>query len=179
MEFELWADPAYPSRYVDEIVATLERRSSTGLRLHYRVRGSVADIVIPPPAAPVRTNNLWQTTCFEAFIRPKDLVSYREFNFSPSGAWAAYAFRAYRDGLSRAAMPAPPEMNLTRGADWLDLEVLLSIDLPDEPYVVSLTAVVEERSGGRTYWAASHPQGGPDFHHPSCISDDLPPAPAP
>jgi hypothetical protein len=178
MELTLWADPAYPSQCVDEIVATLERRSRTGLRLHYLVRGRVEGIVIPRAAAPVRTDNLWRTTCFEAFLRPRHLVSYREFNFSPSGAWAAYDFLAYRDGMSQAAMPAAPEIRLARGGDRLELDVLLSIDLPDEPYAISPTAVIEERNGGKSFWAYAHPGKGPDFHHPSCISEELPPAPA-
>ena len=34
------------------------------------------------------------------FIRPEDGEGYYEFNFSPSGEWAAYRFSGYREGMA-------------------------------------------------------------------------------
>ena len=30
---------------------------------------------------------------------------------------------------------------------------------------VSITAVIEEKGGRKSYWALAHPPGRPDFHH--------------
>ena len=47
--------------------------------------GDIAKLVIPPPATPDRTDELWRTTCFELFVAGEG-DGYREFNLSPSGA---------------------------------------------------------------------------------------------
>ncbi|HEX8668824.1 MAG TPA: DOMON-like domain-containing protein [Allosphingosinicella sp.] len=156
---------------------SVERRSRTLVRFNYLVLGRLDELVVPPPAPAARADKLWQTTCFEAFLRPRELTSYLELNFSPSGEWAAYGFSAYRAGMALASMPGPPTMSLTRGTDRLELDVLVSIDVPREPCALALTAVIEERIG-KSYWAAHHAGGGPDFHHPACFADELPPAPA-
>jgi hypothetical protein len=52
---------------------------------------------LPPAKAPERTDGLWETTCFELFLLYSD-GGYIEFNFSPSGQWAAYRFDSYREG---------------------------------------------------------------------------------
>lgn len=60
------------------------------------------------PAAPrARVDGLWRHTCFELFLRPVGSDAYWEFNFSPSGEWAAYRFDRYRDGLAELEVEAP------------------------------------------------------------------------
>ena len=59
----------------------------------------------PEATARVRTDELWRTTCFEAFVRTDG--GYVEYNLSPSGAWAAYRFDGYREGM-RGLEIAPP-----------------------------------------------------------------------
>jgi hypothetical protein len=180
MHVTLQAHPDFPSRCVDAIVATAERLSADRLRLHYRVMGRIGGIVLPSPAPSVRTDELWQSTCFEAFLSPgRGGAGYREFNFAPSGAWAAYAFAGYRAGMREEPLAAGPTIFVTRGDQVLEVEVLLRIDPPDEPCRLTLTAIVEERGAGRSFWAAGHPEGEPDFHHPSCFVERLPPAPRP
>ena len=51
-----------------------------------------------------RAPELWKTTCFEAFLRAKGEEAYREWNFAPTGNWAAYDFKRYRKGRT------PPKM---------------------------------------------------------------------
>jgi hypothetical protein len=36
-----------------------------------------------------------------------------------------------------------------------------------------LSTVVEDREGRLSYWAARHPAGRPDFHHPEGFSLEL------
>jgi hypothetical protein len=172
----LWTHPAHPSIAVDGIDFLLDRRSATSLHLRYEVRGRIGDVVLPARAAPIRRNNLWETTCFELFLRPAAATAYRELNFSPSSQWAAYDFSAHRTGMVQAALPAPPVIEVTAGAERLTVDVLVSLDLPDEPYLMAAAAVIEEAWGGKSLWATAHAGAVADFHHPACFDVELPPA---
>ncbi|MET1110879.1 MAG: DOMON-like domain-containing protein [Allosphingosinicella sp.] len=172
----LWTHPANPSAAVDGIDFTCERRSATNLRFRYEVRGRIGEIILPARAAPVRTNALWERTCFEVFLRPAEFADYRELNFSPSSQWAAYAFSAHRAGMMQAALPAPPIIEIMARPERLTMDVSISLDLPDEPYLIAAAAVIEESWGGKSLWALSHEGSVPDFHHPSCFTLELPAA---
>jgi hypothetical protein len=179
MQARLWTHPANPSSALEEIDVVVERPSPTSLRFRYEARGSIDDLILPAPAPPLRADHLWRTTCFEAFLAPVGTSAYREFNFSPSSQWAAYDFLAYRAGMTQAALPAPPEIEVIRTADRLVVVVALSLDLPDEIYRLGVAAVIEEQGGGLSYWAAGHPPVAPDFHHKDCFALELPAAGAP
>jgi hypothetical protein len=127
---------------------------------------------IPDPAPPVRTDGLWKTTCFELFVWPEGVDGYVEFNFSPSGAWAAYAFDGYRAGM-RDLEIAPPVIAFGRGR----LEVTLDLAfLPEGACQAGLSAIIQGRDGAKSYWALAHPPGKPDFHHADCFAIELPAA---
>jgi hypothetical protein len=172
----LWTHPAEPSVAVDGIDFSFERRSATSLRFCYEVKGRIGEIILPARAAPVRTNALWERTCFEVFLRPAEFSDYREFNFSPSSQWAAYSFSSHRTGMTQAALPAPPSIEVSAGLDRLIVDVSISLDLPDEPYLMAAAAVIEESWGGKSLWALAHDGHVPDFHHPSCFKLELPAA---
>ena len=152
----------------------MERRSVDLLALRYTVTGALDRIVIPPPSASERTDGLWQSTCFELFLKREGEEAYREFNFAPSGAWAAYAFSGYREGMAQAPLPAPPAIRTSIEGDRLEVEVMLALD--DAPFAMNLTVILESRAGVRSFWAAKHPEGEPDFHDPGCFIHRLPPA---
>ena len=137
--------------------------------------GDTGRLILPPPAALVRTDNLWKTTCFELFVRVTGQTAYREYNFSPSGAWAAYAFDGYRAGMRDLPLAPPPHIQVDRAADCLTLDVSLPIDaLPPGRLAVGLSAVIEEQGGAKSWWALAHPPGAPDFHHADCFALELP-----
>ena len=81
------------------------RRAGRVLSLEYVLAGPVEGVWRPETAARVRTDGLWQATCFEAFVRTAG--GYIEYNLSPSGAWAAYRFDGCREGMRDLEMPAP------------------------------------------------------------------------
>ena len=91
---------------------------------------------------------------------------YREFNFSPSGEWAVYAFRGYRDG-SALEIELTPGIVVRTSRDRLELDAEISQDnLPQgRPLRLGLSAVVEDTDGMLSYWALRHSRGKPDFHH--------------
>jgi hypothetical protein len=179
IESALYDHPAYPPLRVERVTGALERRSATSLRLRFELFAAPGAVVLPPPTGPRRSDRLWEATCFELFLRPADSCGYREFNFSPSGLWAAYDFADYRAGMVQAALPAPPEIRVKESEGRISVDIGLSLDLPQEHYHFGLCAVVEEQDGPRSYWAVSHGASLPDFHHASCFALDLPPPPAP
>ncbi len=176
METSLCPHPACPSLAVDRVAVEVERLSATDLRFRYLVAGRIDQLVLPTAQGPSRTDHLWKTTCFEAFLAPARLSSYLELNFSPSSQWAAYHFEAYRAGIAKAPLPAPPEILAIRQADRLTVTATLSLDLPHEPYMLGLAAVIEERGGRKAYFAAAHGGEAPDFHRRDCFRLELPAA---
>ena len=146
--------------------------AEAGLTLCYRLVGELHLLVIPEAQPqPQRSDELWRHTCFEMFIAREGESAYREFNFSPSGNWACYAFDGYRAGMRAPVMDRPLVAHVEQGVGALDLAVTLPSELicPNvadrTPFCLGLTAVLEARAGRHGYWALQHPPGKPDFHH--------------
>jgi hypothetical protein len=149
------------------------------LRLRFTVLGEISRLLVPRLQTSQRTDELWRHTCFEAFVRHRD-GSYWEFNLSPSSRWAAYAFSSYRQGMRPLELTAP-DVTAKVGREQLRLEATLPLACGSLDQVrLNLAAVIEEKSGQKSYWALAHPlEGPPDFHHPSCFVLELPPPSAP
>lgn len=124
----------------------------------------MAGVRIAPPTEPLRADELWQTTCFEAFVRTAPGAGYYEFNLAPSSQWAAYHFTAYREGMALAEL-APPAIITGANATHLDVDALIYLPASNTPWRLALTVVIEEANGAKSYWALKHPPGKPDFHH--------------
>lgn len=140
------------------------------LVLLYRLTGELEALRLPEPRPSSRTDGLWRHTCFEAFIGRVGATEYWEYNFSPSGAWAAYHFTAYREGMEPLMKGAPPLLRLHAGEEQMQLEVTvdlswLSRSSADAGLRLGLSAVIEDRAQVLTYWALKHPGEKPDFHH--------------
>jgi hypothetical protein len=160
------------------IAARVAWTQPRSLALSYTLKGDLAHLRIPPPSFARRAEGLWQHTCFEAFISAKGRSEYHEFNFAPSGEWAAYAFRRYRDGAPLAAQGPTPAISVRSAQDLLELDALLDIErLPamQAPVrlLIGLCAVIEDGQGRLSYWALKHPPGKPDFHHPDSFALEL------
>lgn len=162
--YTLIPHPEFPPLAVRAVTVELTDGGDR-LDIFYRVEGA-AEMVWPAPALPVRTDGLWKATCFELFLKPVDLTGYFEFNFSPSGQWAAYAFDGYRTGMRDLSQPRPP--HIRRGGDRVEVDCALA-GRRDAPMRVALTAVIEESGGRRSFWSLAHPPGAPDFHHDDCF----------
>lgn len=155
-----------PARAIEGIFVDLER-TVQGLWLRYTIEGALEGLALPQPGQAIRMDGLWRTTCLEAFVRDGPDCGYLEFNFSPSGAWAAYRFLAYRDGMEELAMETGPDIGLDASDSHLAIEA--TVPLGSQEVTVALTAVIEEIDRTTSYWALAHPPGKPDFHHPSCF----------
>jgi hypothetical protein len=162
----------------DLVVAAAARRAGGILDLRYRLAGAVDAVILPPSGPPHRRDELWRTTCFEAFLRLPRARGYVEINLSPSSAWAAYRFNAYRKGMTPidAVAPIPIETSRTGGAfnltTRLELRTLFGAK-GGVSFRLGLFAVIEERGGCKSYWALRHAPGKPDFHNAHCFSIEI------
>jgi hypothetical protein len=165
--FALKPFPGQAPRFPLTITGTLTRRGST-LALRYELRGDLAAVALPAPAAhPARRDELWRETCCEFFLAPHDSPQYWEFNLSPAGHWNVYGFPAYRRGMHEepALTGLPFTVRREPASLLLTLEVDLAALIPaNQALAAGLAAVIQGRDGALTYWALAHPGPQPDFH---------------
>jgi hypothetical protein len=175
MRFALTPHPDTPCPSVARIEAEAARRACA-LSLRYTVVGAIAHLRLPPASTSGRADDLWKHTCFEAFVRPAPGEAYYELNFAPSTHWAAYRFTGYRENMVLADEIAAPEVETASHADRYELRALVALP-SDAAWRIALSAVLEEASGAKSYWALTHPPGKPDFHHADSFVLELPPNP--
>jgi hypothetical protein len=166
----LYCYPQTPSTAVQRIKA-FPRLQEKVLVITYVVNGDIQRLRLPPAKAPHPAPGLWQHTCFEAFVGAKVSPAYYELNFAPSGEWAAYSFRRYRDSFPLENDHLEPRIALRRQADELELTAEIRLrHLPAVPahgsLRLGLAAVMEDTAGGLSYWSLRHSGGKPDFHDP-------------
>lgn len=177
-EFTLLPHPDFPSCRVSAVTVDV-LATEEDILLSYVVIGDEA-LVVPAHIGWQRADDLWKTTCFELFLRPTQGSEYFEFNFSPTGQWAAYGFESYRAGRrDLPALAAPfleiPYLTDHRAGVRYPLTVDLELDdVPSGPLIANVTAVIEETGGIKSYWALKHANGPPDFHNPDCFIATLP-----
>jgi hypothetical protein len=157
------------------------RPRAGSLVLSYFVTGKICDLRMPPVVMAARTEELWQHTCFEAFVRTSAKAAYYEFNFSPSTQWAAYRFSSHRRGMCVATEIPAPEIEVQWSPECYTLQASLALDwsssVPcDAGWRLGLSALIEETSGRRSHWALAHPPGKADFHHSDCFAMNFPEA---
>ena len=165
---------------VTQIDVDVARPRAGRLVLTYIVSGAIGDLHLPPVTAPTRAEELWQHTCFEAFIGCSASAAYYELNFAPSTQWAAYQFDGYRTGMRAASGVSAPSIELHTSPERFTLRAPLALDqlagLPrNAQWRLGLSALIEETSGRKSYWALAHPPGKADFHHPDCFAHEFSP----
>lgn len=171
----LIAHPDTPPKSIASVEVQLFQTAEDDALFEFRVENA-GGLIIPLSAQPLRTDGLWTSTCFELFVRKPNDQRYWEYNFSPSGQWAAYHFQSYREGRQEFLLAGPPMIEV-HGPEQGDIErshfqIDVDVDLGGIPrglIEIALCAVLEECDGTISYWALAHPPGKPDFHHPDCF----------
>lgn len=108
-----------------------------------------------------RADELWKSTCFEAFFGFQGNPQYWELNLSPSKhLWNLYSFDSYRS-------PQPPRRNDQFKLEIMDLKPTrikcrLLTDLKLQNLEANLCSVIRTESG-ITYYSLRH-ASKPDFH---------------
>jgi hypothetical protein len=166
----LTAHPSTPNDAVRSLGVRVRAEKPDVLVFQYSLNADMSCVRVPPSGGGRPVDALWKHTCFEAFVAATDAPGYHEFNFSPSNDWAIYRFSAYREGMSRVESGAAPQISLCRGDGRLELESAVHLgplaDLRDARRLrVAMAAVIEDDTGGLSYWGLRHPPGKPDFHH--------------
>ena len=177
MQFNLLPHPATPPAQPQfKLWANVDHAASFGAMATTNIWfgiGAPADrFLIPAPGEGTRKDELWRTTCFEAFLRVSGEDAYQEWNFAPSGDWAAYDFTSYREGMGNAEVGAPPYIRMEDNLTWWTLGATIAVP-SGQSWDLGLSAVLEEQDGTRSYWALAHSGDKPDFHHPDCFAARL------
>jgi len=174
MPLTLVCHPQTPSKAIRGIDVVVDEAASGILTLAFSLEGDLPGLRIPEPQPSRRVHGLWRHTCCEAFVMAEEGPGYREFNYSPSSEWAAYAFRGYRDSED-LEVQLNPGIVVHRTGDRLGLEADICRDFlpPGNSLRLGLSAVVEDADGVLSYWALRHPPGKPDFHHPDAFAFQL------
>jgi hypothetical protein len=155
---------------VHELSVKVTRPAADLLSLDYRLVADLPALRFPEPRPAVRSDGLWRHSCFEAFIGHAGAPDYWEYNFSPSGAWAAYHFTDYREGMSPWLKGAAPQIAPNIGADSFGLAATVDLSWLAKSSAgiglrLGLAAVIEDRARVLSYWGLKHASEKPDFHH--------------
>lgn len=179
--FKLTPHPATPSRAVHGIGGRVSPVPG-GMLLSYVLEGNLDRVRLPEPRPHRFADELWRHTCCELFVAHRGQPAYHEFNFSPSGEWAVYAFRRTRERVPLDAGPdaaeLDPHVTVCRGTGKIELDAVIRLDRLSPSYdgarlALGLSAVVEDQAGSLSYWALRHPADAPDFHHPDAFALEL------
>lgn len=175
-EYPLIPHPARPPKLVKAITAKVNMQHAHWLLLRWRIEGSAA-LILPKPAGVGRANGLWQTTCFEMFLGEggADFQNYTEYNFSPSEKWNAYEFAGFRQNMQSRSAACGPVCTMRPGRSFAIFDTAIPhAILPQNRPRLSITAVIEEEGGQKSYWALAHGRDdAPDFHDPACFAAEL------
>ena len=166
--------PQTPFKAIHGIDVVVGGAAGGSLTLAFALESDLPGLRIPEPQPSRRVHGLWRHTCFEAFVMAGKGPGYREFNFSPSGEWAAYAFHGYREG-GELEVDLGPGIVVRRTGDRLELDAEICRDFlpPGRSLRLGLSAVLEDADGVLSYWALQHPPGKPDFHHTDAFALQL------
>lgn len=160
---------------VSRVDAQLLRLPGSGeLMARFRITG-IERLVLPDFTGRGREDELWKRTCGEVFLAGAG-TGYREFNFAPTGRWAAYDFGDYRKAVGDYEPFDIPEINIRTGDTMAVLDAKLHPRETDGFTRAALTMVIEEEGGHISYWALAHPGRQPDFHHPDGFIFEIPEA---
>jgi hypothetical protein len=128
------------------------------------VLDSLSDFKGPPWP---RADELWKTTCFEAFVSQSNSPAYWELNLSPSRkCWNLYFFTGYRTPQPPAASRDFELVNVEMTGETLSAGLQSAKDLG--PLEVNLNAIMRTAAGPE-YFALKHATGKADFHDRQCL----------
>lgn len=120
-------------------------------------------------SSPLRTHELWKTTCFEAFFGVKGSPSYWELNVSFGGSWNVYRFNDYRNPTLPTEEKKIQNISFHSDSedDSLRIEIKIPIsalDIQNKKLDASLNTVIEFKNKEKAYFALKHGSEKPDFH---------------
>ncbi len=142
------------------------------LHLDFVLKADLREILLPEKfEGAERTDNLWEHTCFEAFISLESGPEYLEVNLAPSGQWNIYEFSSYRASRIEAEQVNCKPLILKAKTNF---NIQTEIDLSQVAWIknskknmdlqIGLTGVIELKNHVKSYCALTHKSDKPDFH---------------
>ena len=158
------------------ILADLKILNSDTVEINFEWNDPEKKIVLSESPSGGRHFNLWQQTCFEAFIQPAGGAKYYEINLSPAKAWNVFSFESYRAPQPPTEVPGVEILKfevegLAAGSTNLktfkaNLKVQIKILGANFRQVnASLCSVVVLKDLQTTYWSTKHADQKANFHH--------------
>jgi hypothetical protein len=159
---------------VERVSARFLTRSRNEIVLRYCATGDLSTVTVPRRVSGRRKDDLWRNTCFEFFARFENEPAYWEMNFSPSSDWAAYRFSDYRNNRRNEPLASAAFFDILTTENRLRVDIRLSLGALQSRSLrtarFGFSAVFRDAEERMSYWALAHPEGQPDFHHPTCFS---------
>lgn len=140
------------------------------LHLLYQVKGPLNKLLLPKlNSSSLFKDELWKHTCLEFFVKNLNSTEYTELNFSPSGDYAVYHFKNYRERDFSFKNAAIPQIHSSLTNSLFELKAKIPLVKGE----ISLTAVIEDQNQGISYFALAHKKERPDFHDPASFIVNL------
>lgn len=151
-----------------QIESQLRQLSAEVLSIEFFITGNLHLIRWPSLTNIIETrqDELWKTTCLEAFVSPdsSNSTGYLEINCAPNGNWNAYSFSSYRQGMKAAENTTVRLKERSQEANTASFRIEVQSTTPLSANSFGLTVVIEFTSGEKSYWALHHPKPTADFH---------------
>ena len=151
-----------------ELQVFVDRNRDRDLVLQFGMTGAIDRLELAPISdSPTRLDRLWETTCFEFFFGVPGQKTYWEVNLSPSGHWNVFRLDGYRGNLREEPAIAALPFCVQRESDRLTLDLtfdLQALALSQAAIELSVTSVMQEKTGEISYWALTHSGDEADFH---------------
>lgn len=160
MDFTLKAfhDSDSPPSVVAHLIPKISNQT---LRLRFELEGNLENLSWPDFEETRFVKGLWESTCFEIFLFDQFSEKYREWNFSPSGAYWCADYQSYRGRYEERVEVKKPSIS----AFHSDRESYLQVDFPLEDIHSQLNlCCVLNFNDGLQYYALQHSGQRPDFH---------------
>lgn len=144
--------------------------SDHDLHIYFQIAGDISNVVLKSyNYQNLRRHNLWETTCFEAFISQKGSKEYWEVNLSSDGDWNIYHFNRYREDMKEEIkINSIKPVSTFTDEDIFLLKVSIPInslfDLRKNSIECSLCSVIQHKDGEILYYSTHHAGEKPDFH---------------
>jgi len=162
----------YPFDFISR-VAFLENQ----IEITYLVTGDISSIVIEEcNETPQRLVGLWNKTCFEFFLRSGHFKEYMEFNFSTSLNWNCFNFNEETKDLTEWNIVNTPKVRIVKTESSIEMKVIIERvnlalshqDFKKSEFSTTAILLIEDDIGRvkETYWAITHCDLKPNFHHP-------------
>ncbi len=142
------------------------------LKIAYELSGEdLSKILLPSPLInPGRVIGLWESTCFEMFIKNSNSDEYLEFNVTSEYTWNVFHFPNKKARLKEYLEIANLGVSAVNSKDkfcltcWFSVDKLPSYFWSDGKMNIGLTAVIETKENELSYWAIKHADDKPNFH---------------